>query len=927
MRKQIPNSVLPRLWDDLSMRPYLGEVRRRHGIVETLALPAMRDLPPLRIETLFVSPMLSEKPVSADSDPKSWPAGKGLLETLNKYPQLVVLGDPGGGKTTLSNWLAWRLSAGLAEPLIPLLDDCVPLPCVLREMPASVFSSNITLSDLAETIAVRLLGNQADNALKTSLRSRIEAGRYVLILDGVDEIPVPHRKVVADWIANAHEQNACVLATSRIVGYEDGPVDFSIHESIGLTDAVEANITDHSDEIDFSSLEKKSHLKSSLKYDVRELRSEHKQTLLHKEVKIREAEIRYLMPFNQSRIAAFAENWYRQRCATEQDAQEKASDLLVSLSQSDAIRQLARTPNLLSLMAIVHRERAHLPDGKALLYEEIANAYINTIDKQRKIEPGDTLVHHTWKDRKSWLAYVGFEMQKQRDNAQDEGSDSDSGVLASEKDVLKWLIIAMKDSGVEQPEKSAQTFLYWVARRSGLLLPRGDKRFAFVHLSFQEYFCACYLDARIASRAFIHNKLKDSDPVTRKKMSTWSEHALWRETLVYLFELQSAEREQDWVDDLAEILFDIDGNNKQLISEKAALAARVLSDRHIRLGEETKDALASRCCQRAIEEWELRDLEIDKLVLPALLVSGYAAIVGASSVRTDDSEESLLPTIKLTDLKNLETKSRIRLCIINNKNIKNTLPLSEIGGVKFLILNNTKVTNIKPLAKLKNLENLALNDTDVKDITPLSQLSNLVSIGLDGTKVTDIAPLSQLSNLASIRLDGTKVTDITPLAQLKNLKALTISHTLVSDLTPLCQLDKLEFLQFDDTQVTDISPLTKLNKLEILTFNDTPVADIKSLNKLNKLMLLIMRRTQVVDITPLAKLKELIIVDMGDTRVADIKPLSKLHKLVHINLRGTQVASIMPLVEHKDLRSLDIRSTKVSDSSLLSGRNALKIRQ
>lgn len=915
MRKQILKTALPKLWDDLSLRPYLGEIRRRHGIVETLALPSMRDLPPLRIETLFVSPLLAENPVSADSDPKLWPAGKSLLETLQEHPQLVVLGDPGGGKTTLSNWLAWRLSAGLTTPLPPVLDDRVPLPCVLREMSHTVFTPEITLPELAERIAVRLLGDKADDTLKSSLRMRVDAGSYVLILDGVDEIPVPHRKIVADWVVRAQRQNACVLATSRIVGYEDGPVDRSLPDLAKAAEQLETDISN------FTSHMEPSSWSSTLNLEARKLSLEHVQ--FWSQTQIRWAQLRYLMPFDQSRIAAFAENWYRQRCGTEQEAMQKASDLLASLSQSDVTRQLARTPNLLSLMAIVHRERAHLPDGKALLYDEIANAYINTIDKQRKIEPGDALARYGWKERKAWLAYVGFQMQQLRSNPQDGNNVTDAGVLADEKDVLKWLLNAMKVSGVEQPEQSAQTFLSWVARRSGLLLPRGDKRYAFVHLSFQEYFCACYLDARIASRAFIHNKQQDDDPVTRSKLAAWSKRTVWRETLIYLFELQSSEREADWVEDLAEILF----KPTQLYNSQAALAGRVLADRHIRLGEGWKNRLAERCSEQARRDWLLNDSKNNNemIVLPILLSNGYAAIVSSPSSKVDKTLEKRPPSQIFTSLEEISTKSKLLICLVKNKYINDISPLADLVNLRMLDLGKANVANIAPLARLNNLQYLYLNDTQVADIKPLSQLNNLRKLDLNNTKVTDVEPLASLYNLQELSLNQTKITDLMPLARLNNLRELSLRITQVTDITPLSELINLRKLFLSDTKVSDILHLASLINLEWLVLNDTQVVDITPLTNLRKLQGVFVGGTKVANFTPLAGLINLRTLNLQCPKATDITPLAGLKNLEWLHLKDTKVADVAPLAGLSSLQSLDISNTKVTDVTPLAGLNNLEM--
>lgn len=969
MKEMNQEITLPKMWDDLSLRPYLGEVSRRHGIIESIALPSMHDLPPVRIESLFVSPLLAEILVSADSEPVSWPEGKSLLVMLQEYPQLVVLGDPGGGKTTLSNWLAWRLSIGLTTPLPPVLEGRIPLPCVLREMSPAVFSPELTLPELAVKIAEKILGNKATDALKTCLRARVAAGNYVLILDGVDEIPVPHRKIVGDWVQQAAGQGAVVLATSRIVGYEDGPVHRSISSTAkDITEFRKLLLDEPNKDAGSETKELTPSKWEFLKQAALKTRESNLEMLDLLQEPLIWAQLRYLMPFDQYRIVAFAENWYRQRCSSEQEARQKASDLLAALAQSEVTRQLARTPNLLSLMAIVHRERSHLPDGKALLYDDITNAYINTIDKQRKITPMDaTLAKYDWKDRRAWLAYVGFQMQQLRDGKNNESEKSDGGVLADEDEVLAWLADAMRLSKVDQPEQAARTFLGWVARRSGLLLPRGEGRYAFVHLSFQEYFCACYLNSRIVNLAFIRDKVKADDPVTKEKLTNWSQNNIWRETLVFLFELLSAERGADWVEDLAEILFK--SEESQLKGAQAALAGRVLVDQHILLGDDWKGRLADRSISQAMQDWLARKYESEMIILPTLLNAGYAAIVAAPLSTSIEALDQSLKISEFDNLQEIKNKNRLRICIVTNNNIIDLQPLaacinlqaidvshtqvmdatslaglkklqildlsnsqisditsiSELNNLRELNLNHLRVKNISVLSRLTSLESLNLIRTKVVNITPLANLKNLRALDLTGTKVTDLKPLKELINLQMLSINGTKVEDISPLDGLDKLQMLSLHHTNVKNINPLINLKNLINLDLGNTMVDDITSLAELKDMKFLDLNTTLVRDVKSLSALNKLMILELHHTKVADVTPLAGLKRLIILRLNDTEIENIAPLAELENLSVLNLSQTKVTDIAPFAVLNKLHRLDISNTQVTDVTPLDGLKNLEV--
>ena len=863
------------LWEETVLRSYLGEVKRRHGYVETVALPNLRDLSPLRIESIFVQPQISEKHISPELAFDLWPEGMSLITALESSPCLVLLGDPGSGKTTLSNWLAWRLSAGLRAQLPVGLDDCLPIPCVLRDLTSAAFSAN-NVADIATIIAEKVLGDRYSQGVEEEIRLRVAAGKYALILDGIDEIPVVQRSIIATWIRQASANGAFVLATARIVGYEDYPVDKALPVEIDKTRRSSANADFHA--FDTST------------------------TGVRKDGK-GWAEVRFLMPFDDKRISAFVDNWYQQRCGGTLDAKEKANDLLEALSKSEQMQNLARTPNLLSLMAIVHRERANLPDGKALLYKEISNAYINTIDQQRKIAKDDPLAKFSWETREGWLAYVGFKMQLKRQSKSDELTSA--GVLVTKSDVTKWLSEAMTVSQVADADVRSGEFLEWVARRSGLLIPRGDELYAFVHLSFQEYFCARYLCSQVMSRSFIRNIDTPNANVTREKLADWAEESLWRESLVFFFEIISAEHGSDWVNEYLEIVFD---GHEDLDNSRATLGARILADQHIHFDLMLRNSLASRSAREGFDEWRFFASRPEREILKHLVKSKYAAVVFAG--------EETLPEIAADVVEKgaaalRESASSINVLVAYGKNFLDTNVPPKLEQLRFATFSNTSITDLSPLKYSKALEIIEIRRSPIQNITILAGCTELTEIDISVTQVRDISSLTHLRRLNALHLSDTAIEDLNPLKSM-NLQMLSVDGLEIYTIPEISKMRNLFYINLDRTQISDISPLVKNRILIGVSLSGTPVEDLSPLVKLKNLTRLDLEVCHSQNPTVIGKLKGLRTLRFGSENSVDFSFLRKLRNLESLTLAGNFTGDLSIFEELPRLRDLEFVSSNIS---------------
>jgi formylglycine-generating enzyme required for sulfatase activity/energy-coupling factor transporter ATP-binding protein EcfA2 len=392
-------------------------------------------------------------------------------EALGEHPRVVVLGDPGSGKSTLLKYLALRLAA---EPDAPL-----PIMLPLNAYAAVLEKGELNLQDYLPQYFASFSHELSD--LKPLFDAAIQSGQAVILLDGLDEVqserirPLLVRQVQA-FAVEASRMGCKLIVTSRIVGYRESPLaakDWSLYTLLDFDrQAIEA----------FAA--------------------------------------RWCLAFEKSTLGDSPE--------TRQKAETERRSLLDALDVNPGVANLASNPLLLTILALIKRQGVNLPNRRVELYELYLKTLISAWSKARGLDKRPVGQPLDYLQTIAVLGPLALWLRKENPTA---------GLVPEER-LIDWLTAFFQgeDWGYKKGEamKAARDFLESVRHYSNLLLERGQGRFGFIHLTFEE---------ALAARGLVQLsqlRLDNSLEVIRTHLSDPG----WRETILLSVGIWGLVREQ-----------------------------------------------------------------------------------------------------------------------------------------------------------------------------------------------------------------------------------------------------------------------------------------------------------------------------------------------------------------------------------------------
>jgi hypothetical protein len=400
-------------------------------------------------------------------------------EVCRKRTPVVVLGDPGSGKTTMARWLAimharalidggeevtvpvGKIDAGQADsdadfslgpPLLPVLarvaefaeriDTGGGAPTVLDFLAEhSWFGSRPAWS---RDIGGHRAGDPVPAPIRRELlRRAVTEGRALIVLDGLDEIADPAARVkvseaVTEFVRTASRDGNRLLITSRIAGYHLRPLPAS------LTHVTIERLTDESMRVFFHAW-------------MREV-----------------------------------DRQLRGTDATGTDAARRAEHLLELLHRPDGryVYELATNPLLASTIATIYEAGGgSLPRQRVEVYQKAVDRLVAVWYERMSAADVARLTEHMF----AVLRRVAYHVHSRKP----------TGVIAEPefRDLFRTELARLSPDSVEE---MLETLLRAMRDEVGLLASSAPGAYRFSHQTFQEFLAAQYLLDQPAAQVLQH---------------------------------------------------------------------------------------------------------------------------------------------------------------------------------------------------------------------------------------------------------------------------------------------------------------------------------------------------------------------------------------------------------------------------------------
>lgn len=339
-----------------------------------------------------------------------------VLELLQGHDGLVILGDPGAGKTTFLKYLALRLALGQGEGLglgrrLPIL------------LPLSAYAEALDKGDvpLADFIGRYYQEQGIELPLTALFEATPKKGKALFLIDGLDEVQsLRQRGLVVDrfitYFAFHRQAGNKFVLTSRIIGYDE----------------------------------------------VRPA-NEHLQECT-------------LVDFDEEEIALFIDQWTSalekaarggKTASAAAEAKREKGELLAAIERHTGVRRLASNPLLLTILALMKRQGVTLPERRVELYNKYLETLIHNWNLARglggragrELDYGPTV---------KVLAALALWMHQNNPGLS----------LAAQEEVKRRLAAIYQGQGVADAEGQARQLLRDAREYAGLLVERGQRLMA-----------------------------------------------------------------------------------------------------------------------------------------------------------------------------------------------------------------------------------------------------------------------------------------------------------------------------------------------------------------------------------------------------------------------------------------------------------------
>ncbi|ARQ69404.1 NACHT domain-containing protein [Streptomyces marincola] len=298
-------------------RRYADYVVREYGrlTIYGLDLDQSREWP---LDDAYLS-LETRQPTAAGRDGAEAP--QRAERALGDFSRVLLRGHAGSGKTTLVQWLAVTAARQDPESALPQLLGRIPFVLTLR----TITRDRGPLpgpGDFLAAVDCPLAGAQPDRWADRVLA----AGRGLLLVDGIDEIPEGEREGVRRWLRRLH---ATYPETLWLVTARPSAVGGDWLDAARFTELT-------------------------------------------------------LAPMNHGDVQAFVHRWHRAVGAADADA----AALLDLVRTRQDLAALATNPLVCALICALHRERnGHLPRGRKALYDAALAMLLERRDRERPDPP------------------------------------------------------------------------------------------------------------------------------------------------------------------------------------------------------------------------------------------------------------------------------------------------------------------------------------------------------------------------------------------------------------------------------------------------------------------------------------------------------------------------------------------------------------